>query len=81
MRTERIITRSKLKQELKELRNRLELSRPLIEAQRRLEQVYNLGYNKRIEDEKAEAQAKASVNQPAEPSSEPTQDAGPADPQ
>lgn len=61
MKTDRIVKRRNLKQELANIKAIISTSRPLLEANARLQQAFDAGiqsgYKKRLEEEIAEAKA------------------------
>lgn len=75
MRTERIVIRQGLKEQLANLKKQIQLSRPLLEADARLKQVYQAGfqagYKKRLEEEVAEAAATPVAFAPLDPFAQP----------
>ena len=58
MRSDRIIKRQGLKEQLKDVRARIGATRPFIEAEKKLRQAFQAGYDYRVKEEvKAKEQA------------------------
>lgn len=75
MRTDRIIIRRGIKEQLAILKSRVEASRPLLEAERRLQQAYQAGFIKGMQA------AKESVEQPLGEDPNKADNSSPTDPQ
>lgn len=75
MRINRIVQRQSLKEQVATFRARIEASRPLMEAERRLQQAYQAGFIKGMQE------AKASLDQPLQERPDTADNSSPTDPQ